>query len=534
MIGVAANPAETETVEEFFQLFKTPWEPALPGRRYRAVLSTRGCPLGIEADLFLVYGSPETAVDREARITVEQAPGPIDAEWEGTTFPLYGRAAFFAAGDAMLRHGHRALDHQLRNERGTLWRVGYDLFEEVRRLLTSGQPTAWAATPTLDIHIAVLRKLLRQSGMSFVEIPPRPAGHDFVCCLTHDLDFFGIRRHAFDATLAGFVARASFGTIADLLKGRRSFAEARRNWAALLSLPLVLAGFLRDFWQPIDQYDRADRGHRSTFFLIPFKGRPGVAPDGRATVRRAVRYQASEIADEARAAAARGHELAVHGVDAWRDEDAGRAEIAQVAPLAGRTTAGVRMHWLFFDSGSPHRLEAAGFEYDSTCGYNDAVGYRAGTSQAFRLPGSQHLMELPISIMDTALFYRRRLGLARRDALERCRRIVLHARRAGGSVVVNWHDRSLAPERLWERAYVELLDEIESTSPWFATVLETVEWFRWRRSLAFTCDRDGSITISAGPLRSGLPGASVEILRPESGVEVQGVLKAGEVERVIL
>ena len=34
--------------------------------------------------------------------------------------------------------------------------------------------------------------------------------------------------------------------------------------------------------------------------------------------------------------------------------------------------------------GVVHCLDEAGFEYDSTVGYNDAVGYRAGTSQVFR------------------------------------------------------------------------------------------------------------------------------------------------------
>ena len=143
--------------------------------------------------------------------------------------------------------------------------------------------------------------------------------------------------------------------------------------------------------------------------------------------------------------------------------------MAQVAPLAGRKTAGVRMHWLYSSSDSPARVEAAGFDYDSTCGYNDAIGYRAGTSQVFRLPGTARLMELPIAIMDTALFYPDRMNLPRQEALDRCRDIVTHARRAGGTVVVNWHDRSLAPERLWGRAYEALLGELDRGGAWFAT-----------------------------------------------------------------
>ena len=42
------------------------------------------------------------------------------------------------------------------------------------------------------------------------------------------------------------------------------------------------------------------------------------------------------------------------------------------------------MHWLYFDR-IAGAARAAGFTYDSTWGYNEAVGYRAGTSQVFVL-----------------------------------------------------------------------------------------------------------------------------------------------------
>ena len=127
-----------------------------------------------------------------------------------------------------------------------------------------------------------------------------------------------------------------------------------------------------------------------------------------------------------------GSELAVHGIDAWRDADAGRAEMRQLTALTGQETAGVRMHWLYFDADSPRRLEAAGFDYDSTWGYNDAVGYRAGTSQVFRLPASENLMELPLSIMDSALFYRPGWVWLARRRCDSVFSIVANARRFGG------------------------------------------------------------------------------------------------------
>jgi len=293
-------------------------------------------------------------------------------------------------------------------------------------------------------------------------------------------------------------------------------AEAARNWAALVSLPLVFLRLLPDFWRPFEDYAKVEGGQRSTFFLVPFKGQPGVAPDGTADATRAVPYQISEIATEAKNAERMGSELAVHGINAWRDADAGRAEMRQLTALTGQETAGVRMHWLYFDADSPRRLEAAGFDYDSTWGYNDAVGFRAGTSQVFRLPASENLMELPLSVMDSALFYRARMGLAREEALRLCVHIVATAMRYGGTLVINWHDRSLAPERLWGRFYRTLLKDVTSGNRvWFATGGEAVAWFRWRRSIRFTREaHSGVVTVAASaPLRE-IPAAVMRISRP--------------------
>ncbi len=145
------------------------------------------------------------------------------------------------------------------------------------------------------------------------------------------------------------------------------------------------------------------------------------------------------------------------------------------------------MHWLYFDEASPLALEKAGFAYDSTWGYNDAVGYRAGTSQAFRLPQTRDLLELPLHIQDTALFYPDRMGLSEDEAFQSCKKLLRNAFHLGGAVTINWHGRSLAPERLWGEFYRRLLREIEKYRVWFATASEAVNWFRQRRSVVFEC-----------------------------------------------
>jgi hypothetical protein len=513
MIGVVATAADMDVAREFFELFKTPWEPAVVGRVYKVVLCTTECRDDIRAELFLMYRSTFDLRDREAGVGLHELSGPSTIEWNGSILPVYGRLAGFtgcSAGAEMISGGV-AVDYR----RGSVRRIGYDLFREIDHLLTRGQPTQYASTPTLELHIEILRHLLVTSGISFVEIPPRPAGYDFTCCLTHDVDFFGIRRHQFDRTLLGFVARASWGSLTDLIRGRRTLGEAVHNWAALLSLPFVFMRLVPDLWRPFRDYGHTEDRRRSTFFMVPFKKRPGVPLNGHVEPTRAVAYQMSEVREEIRNVAHCGSEIAVHGIDAWCDGTAGDAEKRELTAITGQKTAGVRMHWLYFADHSPRCLETAGFAYDSTRGYNDAAGYWAGTSQVFRLPGTQALMELPLAIMDSALFYPDRMSLTPRQASTVCRELVANATRIGGTLVVNWHCRSLAPERLWGRFYRELLTEIERHRVWFATAREAVDWFRWRRSIRFAEVNDGYTVTPGSPDSSlnPLPPANIRIFR---------------------
>ena len=107
------------------------------------------------------------------------------------------------------------------------------------------------------------------------------------------------------------------------------------------------------------------------------------------------------------------------------------------------------MHWLYFDSQAPATLEKAGFSYDSTVGYNETIGYRAGTTQVFKHAEVDRLLELPLHIMDTALFYPSYMNLSDDEARAAMLPLIENVTRFGGVLTINWHDRSLGPERLW-------------------------------------------------------------------------------------
>lgn len=495
MIGVVVNESELEVVREFFELFKTPWEQAEAGRRYPvAIVESDGVEV-VEASVLIHYGSEENAFDRQDGEEMVRLSGPVDVEWRGEAFPVYGNVRTFSVGnqDEILHCCERTVGYRSSREGRVIWRIGYDLFDEIRYLLTKGQPATYALMPTLERHIELLRYILIESKVAFVEIPPRPAGYDFICCLTHDIDFYGIRRHLFDRTMAGFLYRALIGSVIDLVRGHRSFVEVGKNWLAVASLPLVFLGVLSDFWRPFYDYAKAEDIRKSTFFVVPFKGRPGIAPDGSVNAWRATPYGIRDVHEEVQRAASSGSELGIHGIDAWRDVDAGREELRQLTLLTGQKNTGIRMHWLYSDDGSPMQLDKAGFDYDSTWGYNETVGYRAGTAQTFRPFGCKTLVELPMSIMDSALFSTGRMSLGKEEAQGLCRHLLANMKRYGGALVINWHERSLAPERLWGQAYNELLSDVRKEGrAWFVTAGEAVQWFRWRRSISFRNEGKGT------------------------------------------
>ena len=482
MIGVIARAEEHVWVREFFELFKTPWEFYRADGQYEAVLCADKAVREKSAQLILIFGSATQPLDAGFGFQTSGVRSDVVVEHDGSRVPIYGSCLTFAGGELPLAGapGFAAVSKTVDGQQFV--RAGFDLFEEARKLLTQGQPVAHARVPTLEHHVAMVREWIVKSGVRLVEIPPVPAGHNFIACLTHDVDHPRIRHHKFDHTMLGFLQRATLGSVVGFCGGRLSAGQMFRNWVAVLKLPFVHLGLAEDFWKQTGRYLEMEKGFASTFFVVPVKYDPGRAVNRTNAAHRATQYEAADIADDLRAINAAGGEVGVHGVDAWLDAASGIAERKCVADAAGAVSVGVRMHWLCFNENSPAALEAAGFAYDSTVGYNECAGYRAGTLQVYRPAGAEQLLELPLHVMDTALFYPGYMNLAPKEATAAVQELLGHAGRFGGVLTINWHDRSLAPERLWDRFYVKLLDELRRQRAWCPTAGQAVGWFRHRRS----------------------------------------------------
>ncbi len=528
MIGVIADSSEHGVIGEFFELFKTPWEFYRSDRRYDVVLCAGDGRFDEKtAKLVLVYAGQNLALDAEKKTEVASRRSNGVLSYKGYRLPLYGDSITFRdQGTSVLveEESRQAAMHREVFPGGTLVRIGYNLFAEVDILLTTGQPATYAAIPTLDLHIALLRDLIIASAVPLVEIPPLPVGYQSIACLTHDVDHPSISLHKWDHTTIGFLYRAVFGSLSNFFRGRISARGLLTNWVSALKLPFIYMGLANDFWRDFeDRYLELEKGLSSTFFVIPFKNRPGRKPHGLAPRFRAARYGARDIADKVRKIVAAGCEVGLHGIDAWRDSSRGREELEEIRLLTGTSEIGVRMHWLYYDQQSPVALEQAEASYDSTVGYNETVGYRAGTTQVFKPLQATRLLELPMHVMDTALFYPAYLGLSPRQAASLLGRMVDNAVQFGGCLTINWHDRSLAPERVWDACYRDLVQDLKNRGVWFATAGQAISWFQKRRSVVFEMNSEAGGVCAVAARDDRLPGLRLRIHNPReySGIGSQ-------------
>jgi len=509
VIGVIANPPESPVVREFFELFKTPWEFYGSGRQYDVLLCVGDCSFDPNAaKVVLLYGGHKLSFDEEAKIRItSESKAPRTVSCNDRSIPIYGESVTFAGETGVITgEGFQKPAGPGSGPGAHISRIGYNLFDEVRTLLTSGQPRENAGIPTLELHISLLRELIVTGGVQLLEIPPVPAGYRMIACLTHDVDHPSIRLHRFDHTMFGFLYRAIVGSVADFVQGRVSAANLFRNWLAALKLPLVHAGLAKDFWVGFDRYTEIEGGSPSSFFIIPFKNRPGRTADGVGPRIRGAAYGAADVAPQVGALLSAGCEIGLHGIDAWIDPATGSEELNEIRSVTGKNDVGVRMHWLFFDDRSPAVLEKAGASYDSSVGYNETIGYRSGSGQAYKPLNADTVLELPMLIMDTALFYPAHLHLSPEDAQARINAIIANAARDGGCVTVNWHDRSIAPERLWTDTYVSLIKTLREQRAWFATASQATLWFRTRRAVKFQGTPLGGIEpVFAGKANDALP-----------------------------
>jgi hypothetical protein len=133
--------------------------------------------------------------------------------------------------------------------------------------------------------------------------------------------------------------------------------------------------------------------------------------------------------------------------------------------VVGPGKHGARQHYLRFRVPTSWRnLEQLGFAYDSTLGYADHEGFRAGTCRRFRpfdvqLDRALEMWELPLIVMDATL--NRYRGLTPQQGKEKILELAKRSMSVGGTLTILWHNSSFNYSwKPWGQMYPEALKHL--------------------------------------------------------------------------
>jgi hypothetical protein len=158
-----------------------------------------------------------------------------------------------------------------------------------------------------------------------------------------------------------------------------------------------------------------------------------------------------------------GAENGVHpGYETFLSPDRLRQELSVLRQALAAETLGGRQHYLRWSPKTWIDWEECGLAYDSTVGYAERVGFRAGTCFPYRpwllsLNRESRLIEIPLIVMECVLPYA--MGLRSQQSLEAIRDYSARCRLVGGVFTLLWHNNSLI-EPIYGDTYEKILDEL--------------------------------------------------------------------------
>lgn len=298
--------------------------------------------------------------------------------------------------------------------------------------------------------------------------PTWPGEAPFAVCVTHDIDTLD---HFSWSEYRVRLARASglkklktlLGFIKNRLILRKSNAWSFETWLALEQKFGVRATWYVPPEAPLNpdqddcSYAYSDLVSWSAQDTIPF----------RTALQRLVSVE--------------GHEVGLHGsISAHADSAELLRQRLALAEVLGTSVTGLRMHYLKFDPlKSPGAVAAAGFETDSTYGFNRAIGFRAGTSFPHRMfdPIRQKtttVVEVPFCIQDGSLFRTWCLNLDAQAARERSSSVFDAVAAVNGVVNLVFHPNH-ANEPLILSYFEWCLEELHKRGACFLTVRDAAK-----------------------------------------------------------
>ncbi len=305
-----------------------------------------------------------------------------------------------------------------------------------------GRPPKETEGPSIEKQVIALLADARASALAkdgfFVRKARWPRAAPFAVCLTHDVDNISRPRGHLWRT------RSRFGRW-DLIRGLLGLASLYDN-VDLISSREESRGFHSSFYYLSSNYPLAD-----------------------------VRRDAGRIR-------ASGWDVGLHGDFGTHDsQEKMHSAVLQFSRGMGFKPLGLREHYLRFDFAKSWKImEAEGFDYDTTIGTTDRLGFKLGLATPFHPPddswSEMNLLELPLVLMDTTLWgYLKR---SEEDGYADAMMMMKRVEEVEGLFTLLWHQEAVRMKG--GRMYWRLLDEFMRRGCYVGSGAEVAGWWRER------------------------------------------------------
>jgi len=313
-----------------------------------------------------------------------------------------------------------------------------------------GRIPYWASQQREIFHPSVSEYLYQIGHIT----PIYPQNNEFALCVTHDIDliFKSIGQKMMDS-LESLLRKDLSSFLYELL----SFPNPKNPFYNFEEILLL----------------EKEYGVRSTWFFQALE--PG-EPE--------FRYRLTDVSEAIKLITDAGGEIGLHGGFGTSENfELVEREKKRLEKILGKRVTGYRSHYLKFSV--PHSwniLSEAGFEYDSTLGYTDCIGFRNGMCHPFKpinLKNQEYIdiIEIPLHVMEMSLFqHYMRLNID--EAFKLIREMIDAVHSCGGVFVVNWHNTGLLKESKERILFEKILGYCEENKAWMARADEIVKWVK--------------------------------------------------------
>ena len=229
-------------------------------------------------------------------------------------------------------------------------------------------------------------------------------------------------------------------------------------------------------------------------------------------------YPLGKVKATARKLQRKGWDVGLHGDFGTHDSPIEmRKAVTRFTDGVGLKPRGLREHYLKFDFAKSWRvMEDAGFDYDSTVGNNDRLGFKLGLATPFHPPDEKwdpmRLLELPLSLMDTTLWGY--LKKSEEEGLNDVIRFMDMVEGVEGLFTLLWHQEAVRMRG--GRIYWLILDELRRRGCFVGSGAEISRWWR-AREVPLKVAKDGKLITLGGAPPKGL----VIQLKAEVGTKVK-------------